>query len=425
MANLITDFGAVGDGVADDTTALRNAVASGQPIEAPEAVYKISGAISMPAGADLAGRGRPTFKFTGAFSGAGFAAAGDGVLIRDIILDADKGSKGFHNSWAIELGHSGALIDNVSIRESKTRGVYITGYKNRVVGGSVTTTTGPAIQIWGGWGNTLSDIDLSGNNGFGVHLDAGAHDNKLDGLQCYGNRLELVGLTFSCYRNRISSCHAEGTEDNGFSLTGYENVLMGCVALRCKHSGIYLYGSRNTISNNLSRDNGQRFLLDGSRWAGMMVVPGWGGLASDNTVVGNNFIDTQATATQAYGIRVGTHAYYVWGPNLVKAVNSYVVYGNNVYKSLTAAGTTGTTPPTHTSGAASDGGVTWTWITGTTTNLHAAGNILQGNVVKGNWAANTSVFSPNIQRVEAFDPVAGRPLWVRSTGTFDAMGNPA
>jgi len=235
----------------------------------------------------------------------------------------------------------------------------------------------------------------------------------------------LIGLTFSCYRNRISGCHAEGTGDNGFSLTGYENVLMGCVALRCKHSGIYLYGSRNTISNNLSRDNGQRYLTDGTKWSAMMVVPGWGGLASDNVVVGNIFIDTQATPTQSYGIRVGKHAYSLWGANKVTSLNAYVASGSNVYKALTAAGTTGAAPPTHTSGAVSDGGVIWTWVTGTTTNLDAAGNVLASNVIKGNITANISVSSANVQCVEGFDWTLTKPVWVKSTGNIDALGNAA
>jgi parallel beta-helix repeat protein len=427
MADLITDFGAVGDGVTDDTTALRNAVASGLPIEIREtaAFYKLTGIISLPAGTEITGKGRPTLKFVGGISGAGLGTAGDGVLLRDLIIDGDKASKGYSNHWSIELAHSGAVVENVHVRETKVRGIRITGNKNKVSGGSVTTTSGPGISIFSGWGNTINDVDLSGNNGFGIHLDGGAYDNKIDGAFCFGNGLELIGLTFSCYRNRISACHAEGTGDNGFSLTGYENVLMGCVALRNRHSGIYLYGSRNTISNNLCRDNGQRALIDGTKWAGMMVVPGWGGLGTDNTVVGNSFIDTQATPSQAYGIRVGTHAYYTWAPNVAKALNAYVAYGNNIYKAVTAAGTTGALPPTHTTGAVSDGGVTWTWITGTTTNLHAAGNVLKGNVVKGNWFANVSVTSPNIQCVETFDPVTGRPLWVRSTGIYDAMGNAA
>ena len=357
--DLIDYFGAIGDGIADDTIPVRNAAASGLPVSVREtsAFYKVTGPVVLPADTDLNGNGRPVFKFVGPMAGACFGTGGDGVVLRNIIIDADKSSKSFGSSWGLGLAHNNAVIENVHVRESKTRGLYLTGSKNRIQGGSITGTNGPGSQIIGGWGNMLTDIDLSGNTGFGCHVDAGANRNKLDGLYCFNSGLELVGLTYSCYNNRITSCHAEGTGDNGFSLTGFENTLMGCTALRCKHSGIYLYGSRNTISNNVCRDNGQRYLIDGTKWAGMMVVPAWGGLGSDNVVVGNTFIDTQATPTQAYGIHVGKHAYYVWAANSVKAVNAYVAYGTNIYKNVTAAGTTGATPPTHTTGTVSDGGV--------------------------------------------------------------------
>ncbi len=425
MSNLITDFGAVGDGITDDTTALRNAVASGLPIEAPEAVYKITGAVSLPAGTEIVGRGRPTFKFVGAFSLPCFATTGDGVLLRDIIIDADKGSKAYSSNWALSLAHSFALLDNVSIKESKVRGILLTGSKNRIVGGFITATAGPAIQLRGGWGNTLADIDLSGNAGFGVHFDEAAHDNKLDGLQCYGNGLELVGITYSCYRNRIISCHAQETSDNGFSITGYENTLANCVALRCYHSGIYIYGSRNTVVNNLIRDNSQRYLVDGTKFSGITMSPGWGGLSTDNVVTGNIIIDTQATPSQAYGIRIGKHSYVLWAANKVTSLNAYVASGTNIYKATVAAGTTGATPPTHTAGTVSDGGVSWTWVAGTTTNLDAAGNIIAPNIVKGSALTNLSVQSTNVQCIESFDPVNGIPLWVRATGNVNALGQVA
>ena len=49
-----------------------------------------------------------------------------------------------------------------------------------------------------------------------------------------------------------------------------------------------------------------------------------------------------------------------WVTGTVYNAGDYVSYNANVY-STTAGGTSGATPPTHTSGDASDGGVTWTF----------------------------------------------------------------
>lgn len=52
-----------------------------------------------------------------------------------------------------------------------------------------------------------------------------------------------------------------------------------------------------------------------------------------------------------------------WVTSTAFAANSYCSYNGNIYKT-TAGGTTGATPPTHTTGSASDGTVTWTYQSG-------------------------------------------------------------
>lgn len=49
-----------------------------------------------------------------------------------------------------------------------------------------------------------------------------------------------------------------------------------------------------------------------------------------------------------------------WTTGAVFTANSYTSYNGNVYSTVTG-GTTGATPPTHTSSSASDGGVTWVY----------------------------------------------------------------
>jgi hypothetical protein len=52
-----------------------------------------------------------------------------------------------------------------------------------------------------------------------------------------------------------------------------------------------------------------------------------------------------------------------WTASTLYAANSYTFYNGNYY-TTTAGGTTGATPPTHTSGTVSDGGVSWTFYNG-------------------------------------------------------------
>lgn len=59
-----------------------------------------------------------------------------------------------------------------------------------------------------------------------------------------------------------------------------------------------------------------------------------------------------------------------WGITTAYAANSYTFYNGNYYQT-TAGGTSGVTPPTHTSGSVSDGGVTWTYYSGSYTQFLA------------------------------------------------------
>jgi hypothetical protein len=52
-----------------------------------------------------------------------------------------------------------------------------------------------------------------------------------------------------------------------------------------------------------------------------------------------------------------------WETATLYAANAYTFYNGNYYQT-TGGGTSGGTPPTHTSGSASDGGVTWTYYSG-------------------------------------------------------------
>ena len=51
----------------------------------------------------------------------------------------------------------------------------------------------------------------------------------------------------------------------------------------------------------------------------------------------------------------------IWTTGTTFAALAYTFYEGNYYQT-TAGGTTGATPPTHTAGAVSDGGVTWTYL---------------------------------------------------------------
>ena len=63
----------------------------------------------------------------------------------------------------------------------------------------------------------------------------------------------------------------------------------------------------------------------------------------------------------------------LWKPSTALTLNTYVYFGDNIYE-VTSAGTTGSTGPSHTTGAAENGSATLTWISDSYTNLEIRGD---------------------------------------------------
>jgi parallel beta-helix repeat protein len=263
----------------------------------------------------------------------------------------------------------------------------------KVLGGRANGGSGPGLRIDNVSYSSFEGVDVSLNlANFGIYVDQGTSYCTFEDCRALndgtGNvSLEMLGMTYSCHDNKVVNNRAEGTGDNGISITGYNNTVIGNHARKCKHSGIFIYGRRNTVVGNHCENNNQRYVTDqgaGSVFCGITVQPSWGGLGEQNTVVGNVCIDTQASPTQTAGIRIGAAAYAAWtATSAVDLEAAYRFHGVNLYKATTA-GTTGSVAPTHTSGDVAGGTVTWRYIGTAETNMHAKRNTVVGNICSGN-----------------------------------------
>jgi len=94
----------------------------------------------------------------------------------------------------------------------------------------------------------------------------------------------------------------------------------------------------------------QRFQIRGLSNSELLISPTPGASVSGDIIIFEYIADRS--------VRPKT-----WVASTAFAANSYCFYNGNYY-TTTAGGTTGATPPTHTTGSASDGGVTWTYYDG-------------------------------------------------------------
>ena len=367
------DNGIVSDGATDNSaaiTALLNraaavATATGGgrvDVEFPAigAGYGFGSRVTVPAGVRIVGIGRPLFRNVGASAGFFLNTAGN-CEIRNVRFDSQYPStvKGGGSSIVVNNAPGNVLIEDIdvvnpggSISVTGSYGVTINRY-------NVTGSANHGVILTSCYDCVVSNCNLQNCSGFGIILSTACYRCLLIGNKTTQNQIELIGVTEGCYENRILYNHAEGTGDNGISITGFKNTIIGNIAKGCAGNGIQAYGERNTISGNICLNNNQGYAGNTGWRGGIAVQGGFGGTGQFNVISGNVCDDEQASPTQQYGVWLGnSSAYVTWATGQAITVNTYRYYGLNLYI-CTVAGTTGATPPTHTSGAVSDGGVTW------------------------------------------------------------------
>ena len=407
----VKDFGAVGDGVTDDTAALIAAFASGLRLFVPEGNYRVTAAINLPSGAYLHGAGRDKTRIfldtaspnVSLFTGASVV----GAVIRDITIDG--GLNGTHtqgNAIALSAASSYCVVENVHIQNSPRESILIRDASHHNVVRNCTFD-----RQGGGSGHVYFLTDCTDNEVVGNHFNDSAGGciwlsgrilrTKIIGNSCDQSDYELIGVRWDCGYGEIIGNTALLCGDNGISVTGYGFTVTGNTCIGNDFAGIGIYGSRNTVSANVCVDNG---VAGGSAHPGILLAANFGGLAADNLVAGNDIQRIAGASTdQYYGIRVSSTAYTAWGTGVAVSVDTFRTNANKLYVSTTA-GTTGATAPTHTSGTASDGGVTWLYVgTFQNTNARPAGNRIGLNKILNHAGGNIQRFGASPQNFDEED----------------------
>lgn len=386
----VGDFGATGNGTTDDRAAILSAVTAGalvsKTVRVPAGTYRVTGELSLPSGTILAGDGpgKTNIRFDSAASGRLMTLNGvNGVQVRDMTLDGNKAVATSDFSVFV-YGATNCLFSNVEFLNlaGTNSGCLLIGggSKGNVVEGcrfldaeaTAIGITEPTTAF-----NTVRNCEIQRSGAFGIRLGESTHKNKVEGCWTDENGIELIGIANSAYENQILGNRAQGCGDNGISVSGSRNTVAGNVCKLNYRAGIYMWGGYNTVTGNECINNNVEGI---NPWPGIGSSAAYGGTGQHNVVSGNIVDDDRAVPLQ-HGIRVDGNGYTLWASGATIAAGSYRYYGLNVYYTGTG-GTAGVTAPTHTSGTASDGGVSWEYRSTFDTNVTYGYATVVGNDVR-------------------------------------------
>jgi len=377
----VTDHGAQCNGTADDTAGLKAALAAAQKTGRP---LLITGScttretLNVPDNVQIDGRGTGSIKSIGP-SGRLLSLHGvSHVTVRALRLDGSYPNASVN--YAIQVDQSSQVVLADLELVNPGNGIGVSGGSREVIISRprVIASHQHGVEISDASDVTVREGLFDGQAGFGIIINGTSSRIRVVDNTTHKSGLELVGATWSTSDLIISGNHAANTGDNCYSLTGHNISFTGNMGIGCAGNGLNIYGHHVTATGNYFRNNSQAWKTNAAWRAGILIGGGWGGTSQHNVVTGNVVDDDQPTPTQQYGIFIPANHPLTWAAGQAVTTGAFKVLGLRIYRAINN-GTSGNTPPTHTAGTASDGGVTWQYVDSYDTTAQPDFNIVMNN----------------------------------------------
>ena len=204
-------FGAVGDGINDDTASITNAVSVSQSnsyvsLFFPKGTYRTTDSISITRGMNLIGDGSATsvIKPSAAVTGA--------CIIYGVSGDAPRPSQA---TSIIE----GLQLDGSDTTSTNSHGIFMFCSHTEIRNCYINNFAGHGIYALQAWSNTIRDNRILGNGLNGVHLDPQCNAVTIQSNYILDNTQHGIHIV-GCNSVNVLLNDIEGNDQNGVRVTG-------------------------------------------------------------------------------------------------------------------------------------------------------------------------------------------------------------
>lgn len=207
----VKQFGAKGDNISDDTTAINQAIASGKTVYIPNGTYNVSEVISLPNNTTIIGESKENTiitKSTETTPNTVFNFTGNGkVIIRNINIECNETvDYGILSNVTISMFE----LSNIKINQPVTAGIY----------------TDRSTYL-----GTINNVTVTNTEGYGFYLvpiDKNSYTNTSINLKnCYCSECHNAYRIDGSYMN-MENCACDGAYHIAYDLRGYIGSLISC-----------------------------------------------------------------------------------------------------------------------------------------------------------------------------------------------------
>jgi hypothetical protein len=358
------DFGAVGDGVVDDTTAIQAAVTASRFVYLPAGTYLISGTITLPANTMLVGSGPYASVLTRGGTNQSYLVLGAQCLVEKIGMLPVGAAL---NVAPTTVPSSGIAIDINNASSCTIRDVWTEYVFNGIRITSVAGCFMDGLNIHNTYSNALAcqatTNDVAVNNfvfhannttvdaliklSDGVEALMMSNGDVLSGLYSlftsatsYTARLhpafcKFVNVYFDSSANGVnvdkadgftfSGCWFSNSAANGVNVTQADDTrFIGCDIVHNLGHGAVLASAANTKRTIFSGCNISANNVSNAGADGIAVAAGVSNFVISGCIMTNNY-GTVATGNQRYGINI-----------VAGASDNYLIINNNLLGNVTA-----------------------------------------------------------------------------------------
>lgn len=279
-------FGALGNGVANDTTSIQNALNSlptdGGTVLMPAGTYLICGTITIPKQSILKGVGSGTKIILGNSCNTDMINISlDQSVVRDLWLDGNRANQTSGNGITIN-GSFRPKLQNLYIENIEENGILVTGSA-----GDLATlpeiSSSTVLRSYRGISLTQFSQDAYIVNTYAEEIDDTGFNIQGFGIRIFGGHVynARVGIFVSfADRTHLINCYSENNGEHGILVSNTQEIqIQNCNVFNNSKSTAWFYSG--------------------------IVLTG----TTNGAIVSNNVIyDDQTVKTQAYGIKIDSGA---------------------------------------------------------------------------------------------------------------------